>query len=193
MKAALFFLGLLLLTIAPAKAQMFQEGMIITREGDSLIGLVAHHNETTMAYKPEKSAAQKLYPLKEVVGYTIADQAYEQHVVEVLRGNFPERVEAYLKVVVDGPLRLLELNSKGLFGSEHENYYLIAGDEIPIRVNKSEGNFKATMRHYFAEHEELSTKIRKKELGYTDLVEIVNTYNAWVIVQELNKQEAPAQ
>jgi hypothetical protein len=169
--------------VLSSSAQMFEPGMLVTREGDSLLGYVARATEVSFAYKKEKNASQTFYKDNEVAAYAVNNQVYEQHVVEALRSDFPEILEVFLLVVVDGPIRLLEYTGKGLFGNDHINYYLQYGDETPYRVNRSKGYFKTTMKHYFADYPELSDRIKSKELGYDNLVEIVNTYNGWHIVK----------
>jgi hypothetical protein len=188
----ILFLGCLLL---PCSAQMFESGMLVTREGDSLLGYVSKATDNTFAYKKDKNAAQTFYKIKEIATFAANNEVYEQHVVEALRNDFPEVLEVFLLVIVDGPVRLLEYKGKGLFGNDHINYYLHYGKEVPYRVNRSKGYFKTTMKNYFSDYEELSTRIKKKELGYDNLIEIVNTYNSWCIVkaaEEAAKKETPA-
>jgi hypothetical protein len=184
MKHGLLLIAFVGLFLLPCSAQMFESGMLVTREGDSLLGYVARATETTFAYKKDKNAAQTFYKDKEVAAYAVNNEVFEQHVVEALRNDFPEVLEVFLLVVVDGPVRLLEYKGTGLFGNEHVNYYLQQeGQEVPYRVNSSKGYFKTTMKYYFADCPELVDRIKSKELGYDNLIEIVNTYNAWYIVK----------
>lgn len=183
MKQGLLLIAFVGLCLLQCPAQMFESGMLVTREGDSLLGYVARATENSFAYKKDKNASQTFYKDKEVAAYAINNQVYEQHVVEALRTDFPEILEVFLMVIVDGPVRLLEFQGKGLFGNDHINYYLQRNGETPYRVNRSKGYFKTTMKYYFSDYPELAERFKKKELGYDDLVEAVNTYNGWAIVK----------
>ena len=180
------FFGIVLV----GKAQNYEQGVIITHAGDTLKGLVAKYDALTMAFKKERNSAQDLVPMKEILGYTYEGDDYEEYEIEVIRNNFPEKVKAYLRVVLDGPpLRLLEYRGKGLFGSEHVGFYLHHDQEVPYRVNRNPSNFKQSMKLYFHENKELAMKIRKGELTYDNLVEIVTSFNAWYMAQEPEPQE----
>lgn len=180
-------MALLLLFAVSSQAQSFKEGMIVTIEGDTMVGLVAPNNETTFSFKKDRKAVQEIIPAKDVLAFSFDNEEYQKHTVEVLRGNFPEKIEDFLLVKVTGPVKLLEYKGKGIFGSEHVNYYLQNNTETPYRVNQDKNNFKKTMSWYFAENEELAAKIKQKELGYNDLMEIVNTFNGWFIQRELEE------
>lgn len=180
----LLLLGMLLGTLT--QAQIFKPGTLITTEGDTVTGLVAPGGGNTMVYKPDKKGKRDIFKLSELSGYKIDTAEYQLHVVEVIRGNFPEKTKAFLKVVIRGPVTLLEYRGDGIFGKEHVNYYLHHGEEVPYRVNRNGGNFKTTMKIYFRDYEELAQRIRKKELGYENLVEIVNIFNDWYQQEEAN-------
>lgn len=165
------------------QGQLYKKGKLMTTDGDTLSGLVAVQSDNTFAFKKDKKAERNLFHIKELVGYEMEDESYEQHVVEVIRGNFPEKVRAYLKRVVDGPLVLLEYRGEGIFGSEHVNYYLYNGQDTPYRVNRNPGNFRRSLKIYFREVDDLAQKIKDKSLGYTDLEQIVEEYNTWFIAQ----------
>ena len=178
-----------LLASTALNAQMFKPGKLITTDGDTLSGLVAVQGKSTFAFKKDKKGERNLFDLKELASYEVNGEAYVKHVVEVLRGNFPEKTKAYLRVVVTGPISLLEYRGPGIFGKEHVNFYLHHGDHVPMRVNESKGNFKTTMRHYFSDYAELSEKIRTKELGFDNLIEIVVRYNTWYAEQPVLEEE----
>ena len=154
-------------------------GKLVTQEGDTLEGLIAFQGKDKFAFKADKNSGRSFFDRDELMGFEIDDERYQQHIVEVIRGNFPEKVKTFLLVVEEGPVTLLEYKGPGIFGSkEHVNYYVHMGEQ-PRRVNRNPGNFKKTMRHYFGDCEELAARIKSKELGYDNLKEIVTQYNEW--------------
>jgi hypothetical protein len=175
--AIAIFMGLVL------KAQTYKEGMIVTSGGDTLNGLVGIGGTANMSFRKEKNSPVQLIPTKDVVAYRYDTATFVRHTFEVLRGNFPEKVNDFLWVALDGPVKLLEYTGKGLFGSEHTNLYLYTEGQVPYRVNTDPGNFRKTMRWYFEEHQELAARIKSKELGYENLKEIVVEFNRWFLEQ----------
>lgn len=190
---SILLLMLMLLFAVGTQAQVFKEGVIVTKEGDTLTGLVANNDEKTMTFKEDKHGTSRIIAKKEISAFRTDTTTYVKHTIEVLRGNFPEKVEDFLLVVIDGPVQLLEYKGKSLFGSEHMNYYLLTAGQVPYRVNTDEGNFRKTMKWYFEEYAELAQRIKNKELGYDNLHEIVNTFNTWFIENRPAEEEAPAE
>jgi hypothetical protein len=163
-----------------ASAQVFLPGKLITTDGDTLVGLVAEQGGITWSFKETKNGAVSIYTRRQVVGFERKDEKYEEHEIEVLRANFPERVKDFLLVVEEGQVRLLRYDGTGLFGSSHIGYYLHEKGMLnPLRVNVDDGNFKVQMRQYFSDHAELADRIKRKELKYANIQEIVQAYNAW--------------
>lgn len=193
MKFRISCLLVLALLFSSAQAQVFKKGSLITHEGDTLSGLVAAQSDNTFVYKPNKKGSRSIYHVKDLAGYQLEDDVFQQHNVEVLRGNFPERVKAYLRVVEDGSLMLLEYTGPSIYGGEHVNYYLYNGSDAPYRVNQNKSNFRSTMKLYFREVGDLAQKIKSKEYGYDNLEEIVREYNAWFIEREKNSPTEPAE
>ncbi|MEM6269811.1 MAG: hypothetical protein AAF998_10255 [Bacteroidota bacterium] len=187
-----YLLATLLLLSSAGWSQLFQPGRLITHAGDTLNGLVAVQSDNTFAYKPRKKGPRSLYHTRELSGYQIGEEDFEEYEVEVIRKNFPEKVKSYLRVVEDGPLRLLEYRGPNIYGKEHVNYYLHNGYDAPYRVNRNPGNFKRTLKSYFAEVPALAEKIKQKEYQYGNLIEIVQEYNAWYIEREKDTPSEPA-
>ena len=181
----------LCLLFSMADAQLFREGRLVTTDGDTLEGFVAPQTDNTFAYKPSKKGPKSLYHIRDLAGYQLGEDDFEQHTVEVIRKNFPEKVKSYLRVVKDGPLRLLEYRGQSIYGKEHVNYYLHNGYDTPYRVNQNPRNFRSTMKQYFSEYSDLASKIKQKEYGYDNLEQIVEEYNAWYIEREKNSPPEP--
>lgn len=181
MRYIICLFGLFILLSQSLTAQVFRPGRLVTNQGDTLIGLVANGAAETIAYKKSKNAPQQVFQRKEIVGFNFDGHDYEEHVFEVLRAKFPERIQDYLKVLMsDGQVRLLQYEGKGLFNSDHVGYYLMEeGMDVPLRVNEDPRNFKTQMSQYFADYPELSKKIKNKELGYEQLPAIVAMFNNW--------------
>ena len=175
------------------QAQVFLPGKLITADGDTLVGLVAEQGGITWSYKESKNAAEHIYTRRQVVGFERKDEKYEEHVFEVLRAKFPERVKDFLLVVEEGQVRLLRYDGKGLFGSDHVGYYLHEKNMLmPLRVNLDESNFKVQMRQYFSDYPELAAKIKSKELKYDNIQEVVQIYNSWYGQQPHPEETDPA-
>lgn len=167
-----------------ASAQVFLPGKLITTDGDTLVGLVAEQGGITWSFKESKNGAERIFTRRQVAGFERKDEKYEEHEVEVLRAKFPERVKDFLLVVEEGQVRLLRYDGTGLFGSSHVGYYLHEkGMARPLRVNMDDANFKVQMRQYFSDYQELADRIKRKELTYANIQEIVQTYNAWYKTQ----------
>lgn len=182
MKLLRLLLILLFFSPAIAQAQSFVPGELVTLEGDTMVGLVARATGGNFAYKANKKGERNFFKEKDLGGYVMDNYRYERHLVDVLMGRFPERRDVFCKVVVEGPVRLLEYSGKGMLGGTYTNLFLAHSDaEMPYRVSQNPRGFKSQMAMYFAEHEELATQIKKKELTYDDIVGIVVQYNAWAI------------
>ena len=173
--------GLFFLLGLSLNAQVFRSGRLVTNKGDTLTGLVANGAAETIAFKKSKNAAQQVFQRKEIVGYNFDGYNYEEHIFEVLRAKFPERIKEYLKVLMDGgQVRLLQYEGKGLFNSDHVGYYLHEeGMDVPLRVNEDPRNFKTQMSQYFGDYPDLAKKIKNKELTYDQIPVIVAMFNDW--------------
>jgi hypothetical protein len=191
MKFRISCLLVLVLLFSSAHAQIFKSGALVTHDGDTLRGLVAAQSDNTFVYKPDKKGDRSIYHVDDLAGYQLDDDVFQQHSVEVLRGNFPERVTAYLRVVEDGPLMLLEYTGPSIYGGSHVNYYFYNGSDKPYRINQNPRNFRSTMKLYFRENEELAQKIKSKEYGYDNLKQIAKEYNEWFIEREKNSPTEP--
>lgn len=181
----IFCFFILLLVAQAASAQVFRPGRLVVMNGDTLNGLVANGAAETMVFKESKNAPQQIFQRKEILAFNFDGYDYEEHVIEVLRAKFPERVKDYLKILIDGgQVRLLQYEGKGLFNSTHVAYYLHEkGMEVPLRVNQDPRNFKVQMSLYFADYPELVAKIKSKELGYEQMPAIVTIFNDWYAMQ----------
>lgn len=183
---------ILLLSTWAVEAQVFLPGKLFTADGDTLVGLVAEQGGITWSFRETKNGPVSIYTRRQVLGFERQDEHYEEHTIEVLRGKFPERVKDFLLVVEDGQVRLLRYDGKGIFGSDHTGYYLHEKDmAMPLRINVNPGNFKTQMHQYFSDHEELALRIKRKELGYENVQEIVQQYNAWYKDQPHDEEYKP--
>ena len=189
MRIQWIILAMFLLFTTEANAQLFRKGRLFTQDGDTLEGLIASQGKNTFAYKQTKKGKRKIYNFKELTGFEIAGERYQEHFIEVIRNNFPERTKAFLKVIVEGPLMLLEYKGEGIFGNEHVNFYLYNGEDMPYRVNRNPSNFKGQMKRYFHEVEDVRTKVKSKEYTYENLPEMVEAFNQWYMSQPV--EEAP--
>jgi hypothetical protein len=185
---------IILLAGLDLQAQVFLPGKLITSDGDTLVGLVAEQGGITWSYKESKNAAVHIYTRRQIVGFQRKDEVYEEHVIEVLRGKFPERVKDFVLVVEEGQVRLLRYDGVGIFGSDHTCYFLHEKEMAsPLRVNVDAANFRVQMRQYFGDYAELAEKIKSKELGYDKIQEIVQIYNAWYKLQPHDDEFKPTE
>lgn len=188
-----FTIAIFLLLGLGLQAQVFLPGKLITADGDTLVGLVAEQGGITWSYRAAKNEPVSIYTRRQVVGFERQDEKYEEHLVEVLRGKFPERVKDFLLVVEEGQVRLLRYDGVGIFGSDHVGYYLHEkGMGMPLRVNLDDHNFKVQMYQYFSDYPELANRIKSKELQYDKIQEIVQIFNAWYKLQPKQAPVAPA-
>ena len=101
---ALVFLGLFSISLS---AQIWREGQIYLKKGDTLSGWVAQAKDYFW-YKPSKTGVREVVKSKQVVGFKQDSTTYVLERVTALKGDFPERVYDFLKVVEDGPVQLME-------------------------------------------------------------------------------------
>ena len=181
MRNFICFLAIVFSLSLSLTAQVFRPGRLLTVRGDTLTGLVAEGAAETMVFKASKNEPQQIFNRKEIVGFMSEGYNYEEHIFEVLRGKFPERIKEYLKVLIDdGQVKLMQFEGKGIFNSNHVGYYLHEeGMDVPLRVNQDPRNFKTQMSQYFADYPELAAKIKSKELGYEQIPAIVAMFNEW--------------
>jgi len=162
----------------------WQPGELVLVEGDTLRGMVAKAKGNQFAYKVDRKGERNFFKEEEVVGYTLGDQQFERHVVDVFMGKFPERREVYLEILVDGPVKLFEYTGTGMLGASHTNRFLFHADaSMPWRVPPKEGAFRKQVSMYFGDCESITDRIKSKELGYEQLNGIVVLYNSWAIAE----------
>lgn len=161
-------------------AQRYYDGNLVLETGDTLTGLVGFGPNETFVFREDMKTKAKYKKEFEVTGYQFDDDIYRKFYVEVQMGNFPEHRVVFLKAMVEGPVTLYEYHGKGLLFGEHTNHFLHHIDsEVPFRVPEGKRYFKAEMKNYFRDCEEVAEKIKSKEYGYDDLVEIVVKFNLW--------------
>lgn len=185
---ALLLPALLLPALLPA--QQFVPGDLITLDGDTMSGLVAKATGGNYAYKANTHAEKNYFKEEALSGYSMGNERYERHLVDVLMGRFPERRNVFCKVLVYGPVKLLEYTGGGIVGGgTFTNHFLEHVDaEMPFRVPPGDKAFRSQMSMYFEECEELAAKIKSRELGYDQLSDLVLEYNNWAIRTALQEK-----
>ncbi len=162
------------------QAQKYHDGNLVLETGDTLIGLVGNGPNETFVFKKDRKTKPIYKKEHEVTGYQFDDDIYRKFYVEVLMGNFPEHRVVYLKALVEGPVTLYEYKGKGLLFGEHTNHFLHhVESEVPFRVPDGSRYFRAEMKNYFRDCEPIAEKIKSKEYGYDDMIEIVVKFNIW--------------
>lgn len=189
MRFPLFLLFSLLLA-GSTVAQNYQAGYLLTLEGDTIQGMVAEAANGNFAFKEDRNSSRRFYHEDELFGFNVGESGYEKHVVEVLMGNFPEKRKVFLKLLVNGPLKLMEYEGEGLlFGNVYKNHFLYHPEsEVPWRIPAKEKQFKSQMSRYFSDVPDLAARIKSKELGYDNLEEIVQIYNAWSLANPIGTE-----
>lgn len=167
---------------AKAQKNKFFPGYIINLEGDSLPGIVAMDDaKKWIAWKEGKGKDRILYHPGEMQEFGMGDVRYICATVEVLRNRFPERVHGFLKVIIEGPVELVQYQGETLFGDDAEDMFVRAGDStLFYRVPKKEKQFSKRMSEYFGANGEISDQIKNGEATYADLPRLVIQFNAWM-------------
>lgn len=179
----IFMLFLLGFVAVAAQSQSFMRGMLVTEEGDTLQGLIAVLPKVLLYRIPGTDDIDR-YRITKVQYLQLNEHQYVVREAEVLNGHFPERVVAFMKIMVEGPVRLLEYTGEDFYGGEHINYIIEDRNGQTIRVARSD--FHHRMADFFAANAEISQQIRDKMIGYENLPAIVATFNEW-----LSEQPAP--
>jgi len=188
----LVLIGLLLLPLLGLAQSDFQWGRLITVEGDTLDGYLARATGDQFVYKKEKNGTRSFIKEDDLASYRLGDDTYEKHLVDVQMGKFPERREVYLKVLVDGPVRLMEYTGTGMLGASHTNHFLFHDDaSMPWLVPSQPRAFRNQVGMYFGDCEDVHGKIRQQEMGYDELNAIVILYNTWAISDALEHRDVP--
>lgn len=161
-------------------SQRYYEGNLVLETGDTLTGFVGHGPNETFVFRKDMKTKPSYKKEFEVIGYQFNDDIYRKFRVEVLMGNFPEHRIVFLKAMVEGPVTLYSYTGTGLLGGEHTNHFLHHIDaEAPFRVPDGKRYFKQEMKNYFRDCEEVADKIKSKEYGYDNLIEMVVKFNLW--------------
>ena len=174
--------------------QKYFDGNLVLETGDTLVGLVGNGPNETFAFRKDMKTKPIYRKLEEVVGYQFDDEVYRKYFVEVQMGNFPEHRVVFLKVMVEGIITLYEYNGKGLLRGDFTNHFLHhPGQDVPFRVPTNKRYFKQELKNYFRDNEEIAEKIKSKEYGYDQLVEIVVKFNQWyettMVEEEVEESE----
>lgn len=181
----LSILFLLLAASITLPAQKFSRGTLVTSDGDTLNGNICILEKVVMFQDLGHSSIER-FRLKSVAWLKINEDEYVLRTAEVVRAHFPERVVAFMRVVVPGPITLLEYYGADRYDVEHSNYLIEESDGRLFRVARSD--FHNRMADFFAANEEISKQIREKQVNYDNLPAIVVEFNIW-----LDSQVAPAQ
>lgn len=180
------------------------QGYVITKKGDTINGYLKRFLKiksqrkvkfyTTLDSKPET------FKPNDLLGYKIAEDYYEVHPYEGMSG----KTKVFLLRTVHGKINLFEyyisvednqgnemtLSKNGnteisldLDGSEIQTEVLAVKDNkeyLKFASPKLLFSFKKVMSKYVSDYPELSSKISKKEKGYSvlNILQIVDEYNS---------------
>lgn len=181
---ALLFLSLFSLSLS---AQIWREGQIYLKKGDTLDGWVAQAKDYFW-YKPTKTGVREVIKAKQVVGFKQDSSMFVLERVTALKGDFPEKVYDFLEVVEDGPVQLMEYTGKDVYGKSYTQYFVRHEDNPPLRVPIKSGQFKREMSRYFAECGPIKDQISGQKLGYSDIRKIVTMFNQWWIKTDASSE-----
>ncbi len=185
MKSTLFFL-LALIAGTSALAQ-FKEGYFYTKDGAKVEGLLKFHyggnfltdksdGDCSISYKPTRDAKVTRFTTKYVCCFVIESDSFA--IVKNFRfSSFITYPVDFAQVIEPGKINLYR------YYSNPQQQYAV-GPRIDWGVERdgaaerfSKKQFKKKMPLYLSDYPALAEKVKKKQLRYENLQQIVNMYN----------------
>lgn len=160
----------------PVAGQSFHDGWMYYK-GDTMKGQLADAGPV-LFFRLNKMTASVSYAKKNVSEYSIGEERYRCQPVDVMNGKFVQKQFLCLELEVRGTANLWLGVGDDVYGNPWDNYYVDIKGYQMIMVRKGRP-FRKQMSWYFADHKDLSMRIRSGELGYEDLGDIVREYNSW--------------
>lgn len=175
-----------------------RKGYVITNEGDTLSGFVDYKignaAHWSCQFKAEGSSTSITYRPGEIFGYGLdGDVFYESKKVEI--DGQPER-DAFMEVVVKGPVSLYKLEKKYWVQKESEPIYQLTNEKKQTVVNGKSGimyshRYIGYLNMLLNDCPELGDDINKMKLSERALSALIEEYNkckgAESIIFEANK------
>ena len=171
----------------------YSEGYIITLQNDTIHGKIRDRFGIRLQIAPSKinfidskGTIIKYLP-KDIKGYSKAGIIDYLTIQDDFGKNFA-------KLIVDGDVKLLTIkksgtrmastpNSTGGFTTTQSSYsndvYYLYNTKTSNTTKVYQLDFKNQMTDYFSDYDKLKNMILNKELRYSDLEVIVETYNKW--------------
>lgn len=186
-----------------AGIQQWFPGWYITLQDDTVKGYIylsnQIDNQVLFKYAPQRSstAGEKTFEAAAVKGYRVKDRVYESVPIEPTKNSslvFARRIEtgrlnlfAWYTIPVNGSMQDGSHNRPVTVNDEkfHESIFLLqTGNGKPVPAPAAT-DFAEVMSTVVADNKELADKIALKLKGYraTDLLNIVQQYNAWFLTQ----------
>jgi len=155
-----FFISFFILWQSTYAQTGWLEGFIVFENNDTLRGTIRNRkNPSTLAvYFKDQNGKKKVYYPTDLKSYGVGDRDFESHLYIVRTQFFERKVNGHLDLFVQKNKRFIR-----------------EGNREIEKVNRL--IFRSVILDYISDNEELSERVNKYELTYSDLDEIVREYN----------------
>lgn len=167
----LLFFSLPLLSFA----QGYQPGFLVTKQGDTIRGLLKHPFGSPYGVRfKEENNTKKAFAQKDILSYYIEKDGLYRSVLFM-----KDSVSHMMKVVVDDYLSYYEVQ----LGETSEKYFhILQKKDSGVQYWYSSewfAGFKTGVSEYLKDDTALSNKIKKGDYSRKDILTIVDQYNAF--------------
>jgi hypothetical protein len=153
-------------TVVPA----FQPGVIITKEDDTLAGLVKYASSVPLdkvTYRSNLISSDSVFSVSDIKSVITQFEYF---------ANIPfEGKERMMRWLAVGKINLYGFAKYYSAGSSEITYVLKKTEDQFIYINKND--FKVMMKHVFFDTPDMLNKIRKRGYRFNDMIEIIREYN----------------
>jgi hypothetical protein len=175
-------------TVIQAQDADYFNGYVITKDNDTIYGKLKfiepflHYIKTDAKFNKEENASFEKYSVDGIKGFSIGQTTY--HSVRFQQFNNTAKV-AFMRLVLDGDVKLYTWEVKVAQETYEQQSHADVSHSYLMKKNDNEAfsvpriGFKSKLANYFADHPELSEKIKKGFYKRSDLEEIVTKYNQW--------------
>lgn len=155
-------------------------GYVVTNANDTIRGLIKYANAApyrrlqNIKFKADQDTKVKIFPPEKNKSFYAGETVFHS----VRSGG----TQYFMELVIDGPLKLYELNETMLgvpqngASADVRTYFLLRkGEHQAFSVS---GSFKKAIAEYLSDNQEISAKIKDGFYKRNDIHEIVREYNS---------------
>lgn len=165
-------------TNAQTDMSMYSRGKIITATGETLTVHIRKVSDDKLAKSitvlSDDSLETKKISAKDLIKVELDGEVY--------LSKLHDKKKYLMKVIIDGPATMYELNIKERKGNKStlETYYYAEKIETEQFVMVEKKSFRIVMSDFVKDFKDLSSKIQEKYYTYEEKEAVIEEYNEWV-------------